>query len=204
MGEKDVVVTLSVANEQQRAAIYQKRHQVFALELQQHQPNTEGRLSDALDDHNLYVVATRGAEVQGFVSITPPGSPSFAIDKYFKRVDLPVTIDEHVGEIRLLVVDRELRGNGVAYLLLYAAYRLCRSLDATVIVGTGHSWITDLYRSVGMETPGLKAPSGQLVFDLVVGRAEILDAKARGFLPMFRTIAEATRVDWQLPFPFEW
>jgi len=196
-------IAVGIADESHRAAIYAKRHDVFALELEQHRANEDRQLRDALDAHNIYVVATRGAEVLGFTSITPPGSPAYAIDRYWPRSALPFVIDDHVGEIRLLVVDRALRGNGLAYLLLYGAYRLCRVLGATRIVGTGHSWITDVYRQLGMQTPGLQAPSGKLVFDLVVGDAAQLDVNARAFLPLFRQIRDATGVEWRFDFPFE-
>ena len=49
-------------------------------ELGQHAVNGKGRLSDALDQANVYLVAKTGAEIAGFVSVTPPGGAGFSID----------------------------------------------------------------------------------------------------------------------------
>jgi hypothetical protein len=53
--------------------IYALRHQIYALELGQHQVNTSARLSDSLDAYNTYLKACVAGRLAGFVSITPPG-----------------------------------------------------------------------------------------------------------------------------------
>ena len=45
-------ITLTLANEQDRQAIYRIRHRVYAQELHQHPENSAGLLSDALDQAN--------------------------------------------------------------------------------------------------------------------------------------------------------
>ena len=61
---------LSSATALEREDIYCIRHDVYARELGQHPVNGAGRLRDALDDHNHYVVAKSHGVVVGFISIT--------------------------------------------------------------------------------------------------------------------------------------
>src|SRR2546422_9762285 len=76
-------IRLALADAKDRERIYEIRHQIYGLELGQHSANGEGRLRDALDNSNVYLVAKLGAEIAGFISITPPIAPSYSIDKYF-------------------------------------------------------------------------------------------------------------------------
>ncbi len=66
-------LTVSVATQTDREAIYRLRHEVYARELGQHAANPAARLKDALDDWNLYLVAKQGTQIAGFISVTPPG-----------------------------------------------------------------------------------------------------------------------------------
>src|SRR6059036_1573407 len=78
-------ISLALADAKDRQRIYEIRHQIYGLELGQHAPNAGGRLRDALDDSNVYLVAKAGIEIAGFISVTPPTAPSYSIDKYFPR-----------------------------------------------------------------------------------------------------------------------
>ena len=85
-----------MADDRDRERIYQIRHEVFAAELGQYATNSVGRLTDALDAFNHYIVVADGERIVGFVAITPPGSPSFSIDKYFQRAELPFPVDDRL------------------------------------------------------------------------------------------------------------
>src|ERR1700688_5064906 len=85
--------TIAVATEEQRKQIYRVRHQIYALELRQHTPNNEEQLRDPLDAFNIYLTASVGERLAGFISVTPPGGPSYSVDKYFAREDLPFKFD---------------------------------------------------------------------------------------------------------------
>jgi hypothetical protein len=52
-----------------------------AAELAQHPENAEQRLTDSLDEFNVYITASLNEDIAGFISVTPPGS-SYSIDKY--------------------------------------------------------------------------------------------------------------------------
>ena len=66
-------IVITEANAEVRERIYQARHRVYALEIVQHAPNPEGRLTDTLDASNHYLVALHRGDLAGFVSVTPPG-----------------------------------------------------------------------------------------------------------------------------------
>src|SRR5205809_4277217 len=93
--------TVAVATEADRETIYQIRHAVYAQELGQHAANANGRLTDKLDEWNIYLVAKNGQAILGFISITPPGQPSYSIDKYFDRGQLPFPCKDALFEVRL-------------------------------------------------------------------------------------------------------
>jgi len=66
-------VQIALADDADRSAIYKLRHQIYALELGQHHPNVERQLRDPLDEYNVYLKASVGEQIGGFVSVTPPG-----------------------------------------------------------------------------------------------------------------------------------
>jgi hypothetical protein len=72
-------ISLLQADERDRESIYAIRHEVYARELGQHGVNGSGRLRDSLDEWNVYLVAKTGAEIAGFISITPRRVLSWAI-----------------------------------------------------------------------------------------------------------------------------
>ena len=86
-------IVLTLAGESDRSEIYRIRHEVYASELGQHHENEKGMLTDSLDPYNYYIIAKSGSTVAGFISVTPPGHPSYSIDKYIDRKDLPFPVD---------------------------------------------------------------------------------------------------------------
>ena len=55
IASKPIVLRLATATD--REEIYRLRHAIYARELGQHAANADGRLSDALDEFNVYLVA---------------------------------------------------------------------------------------------------------------------------------------------------
>ena len=93
-------VKIALSTERQRRMIYQVRHDIYAAELAQHPRNDHGRLSDPLDAFNVYLTATVGNELVGFISVTPPGRGAYSIDKYVPRDQLPFPFDDTLYEVR--------------------------------------------------------------------------------------------------------
>src|SRR5213596_3771675 len=111
------MVRISLAPPEQRRTIYRMRHQIYARELGQHRENAHGEIRDALDDGNVYIVATIDDAVAGFVSITSPRQGRYSIDKYLQRDRIPIAIDDGTYEVRILTVLPAYRGTSVAMLL---------------------------------------------------------------------------------------
>jgi histidinol-phosphate/aromatic aminotransferase/cobyric acid decarboxylase-like protein len=180
--------------------IYRLRHDVYACELKQHPLNAEGRLRDALDGHNLYITASQNGEMLGFISITPPTSPQYSVDKYFARETLPFPFDDKLYELRLLTVKAPNRGRDIHLALMYAALRWVETRGGTRIVAIGRRDIMGLYQGVGLKPLGRIAQSGVVTYELmsetVCGIHNYLCRIDR----VLSRIQEA--VDWQLDFPY--
>src|SRR2546421_10141358 len=78
-------VNIALATQRERRMIYQVRHDIYATELAQHPLNNRGLLRDPLDAFNVYITATVGAELVGFISVTPPAGSAYSLDKYVQR-----------------------------------------------------------------------------------------------------------------------
>jgi histidinol-phosphate/aromatic aminotransferase/cobyric acid decarboxylase-like protein len=162
-------ISLRIADDADRERIYAIRHQVYARELGQHAENDEGRLTDALDAVNVYLVATVGRDVAGFVSITPPNDVGYSIDKYFARDDVPLAFDQGLYEVRLLTVTSTLRASRIAAVLMYGAWRYVESRGGRAIVCIGRLEVLDMYQRVGLRSLGRRARSGNVTYELMVG-----------------------------------
>lgn len=191
-------ITLRLAMEQDRDAIYRLRHDIYADELHQHSTNSAHKLIDALDTSNLYIVAYAGEELAGFISITPPEAPAFSIEKYFPRAQWTFTRGTDVFEARLLTVRPSHRGTIVATALMYAALRHVEANGGARIIGIGRREVLPVYRKVGFETLGREVQSGAVTFDLMSATTERLRTRLTS-----SWLARAEReVNWQLPFTF--
>ena len=118
------VISIEIARTSDLPEIAKLRHEIYAVELRQHRSNDAAALHDPLDPYIVSIVAKIQKKIVGFVSITPPGAPSYSIEKYVSRHDLPFFIDEKKFEVRLLSVRKSFRGRRIAALLIYAALRM--------------------------------------------------------------------------------
>jgi histidinol-phosphate/aromatic aminotransferase/cobyric acid decarboxylase-like protein len=193
-------LAIRVASDADRELIYRLRHEIYARELRQHPTNTDGRLTDALDAFNTYFVATTGGEVHGFVSVTPPGQPSYSIDKYFPRPQLPFPVDDGLYEIRLLTVLPSSRGWFWALALMYAAFRWAEARGGNRIVAIGREEVLSIYRRVGLRTVGLTARAGAVTYHLLHGAMEDVHAALKPMDAMLRRIE--SDVEWEVGAAF--
>lgn len=191
---------VSTATARDREAIYQLRFEVYARELGQHLANVEGRLRDSLDDCNHYLVVKEAGVITGFVSITPPASKAFSVDKYFARTGLPFVIDDATFEVRLLTVVRERRGSELAMLLMYAALRWVEAGGGRQIIGIGRQEVMDLYQRSGLQPTGQTTRSGRVIYELMHATTTELRSRTERFRGMLERLEE--RTDWRLPFDF--
>ncbi|MFJ7344402.1 aminotransferase class I/II-fold pyridoxal phosphate-dependent enzyme [Streptomyces sp. NPDC101110] len=181
--------------------IHELRHRVYAEELGQHAPNAEGRLVDGLDGDNTYLVAARGAEPRGFVSVTPPWVGRYGLDKYLTRAELPLLDEAGVFEVRLLTVEPGARNGAAGALLMYAALRWIASRGGRRVVAMGRADLIGMYRAAGLRPVGRTVRSGAVDFEVLTGDVAELSRNAAG--RHATTVARlAAGVDWRLDVPF--
>ena len=189
-------VTLSQADAQDRQSIYALRHQVYAHELGQYRENSEGVLTDILDDVNTYLVAKRGQVIVGFVAITPPNQYGYSVDKYFARRDMPFVFDEGLYEVRLLTVVESDRRTMLATLLMYGALRYVESRGARVIVAIGRRQVLGLYERAGLRSQGLQVQAGAVIYELLGADVRDLRSRLGEFGALIQRVEES--VDWHV------
>ncbi|MEU7723114.1 histidinol-phosphate aminotransferase family protein [Streptomyces tibetensis] len=181
--------------------IHELRHRVYAEELAQHVPNAEGRLVDGLDGDNVYLVAARGADRVGFVSVTPPWVGRYGLDKYLTRAELPLLDEADVFEVRLLTVEPDARAGAAGPLLMYAALRWIASRGGRLVVAMGRADLLGMYRAAGLRPVGRTVRSGAVDFEVLTGEVSVLSRCAAG--RHAATLARlAAGVDWELDMPF--
>ena len=191
---------IGIATRAERETIYALRHQVYAEELGQYAPNGRGKLCDALDEHNVYLVAKSDRAIAGFISITPPSAGSYSVDKYFSRENCPFPFDERLYEIRLLTVLKPHRGNYLAMVLMYAGLRWVEAHGGTHLVAIGRNEVLDMYHRVGLRSFGQQIRAGAVLYDLMHADLGEMQSRVKRFSSLFEQIEEKT--EWKLPFPF--
>jgi len=194
-------LTIRMADARDREVIYRMRHDVFAAELHQHATNATGRLTDALDAFNHYIVATEGERMVGFISITPPGGSGYSIDKYFQRTELPFPVDDRLYEIRLLSVPRSNRSRLLAAGLMYAAFRWIEARGGTRVVAIGRAEIRKLHLRVGMQATGQNVQAGQVTYGLLHATLAQFHAAFPGIRSILNRVQAETA--WQIGVDFD-
>jgi histidinol-phosphate/aromatic aminotransferase/cobyric acid decarboxylase-like protein len=193
-------IRISLATERDRRTIYGLRHDVYATEIRQHKENAEKQIHDALDQKNVYIVARVGDQISGFISITPPQTGVYSLDKYLRRDELPFDLDEGTYEIRILTVLPAHRGTATALLLMYASLRWVEAHGGTRIVSLGRREIRGLYVKAGLLPLGRDFRSGSVEFVLMSERVKTIRDRLmdyEGLLDRRENIAE-----WDLVVPF--
>ena len=193
-----LVVRLATPSDRQEIAIL--RHDVYARELGQYPVNDRQELGDSLDLVNVMIVVLRNAKISGFISVTPPDSTSFSIDKYFSRSELPFECHDRLFEVRLLTVVRTHRNSETAALLLYSALRWVVAHGGTHIAAIGRREVLDTYLRIGMELQNQATMCGAVTYELLLGDV----VQMRQCLTEFDTFVDRLRrrTDWTLPFDF--
>ena len=193
-------VSIGLATPADRPSIYRMRHEVYATELGQHAMQPNEMLSDALDDGNIYIVAKVRGQLAGFISVTPPTLGRYSIEKYVRRDELPVELDERTYESRILTVARAHRHSRVAWYLMYAAFRWMEERGGEQIIAMGRSEILDMYQSFGAQVLGVRIVAGAVTYELIKTSISHLRRHA---IHHKRTIEKMSkRVDWKMDCPF--
>lgn len=196
-----VMLEIRPGSASDREWIYRLRHEVYAHELGQHPPNQAERLTDALDDDNVYLVAAHGDRPVGFISVTPPWTGRYSIDKYLSRDGHPVLGGDGLFEIRILTVDPGWRGSAAAPLLMHAALRWVAAHGGRTVVALGRTEILGMYLAAGLTGTGTRVRAGAVTFEVLSGQVSDLAERAlRDHGPLLRALEP--RVRWSLEMPF--
>ncbi len=193
-------LALRLATHEEREAIYRLRHEVYARELGQYALRPDGRLTDALDAFNIYLVASDGKDIIGFVSITPPGHGLYSVDKYLQREQLPFPVDDKLYEVRILTIPETSRRRMLALLLMYASFRWVESHGGTRIMAIGRHEVLSIYHRVGLKNAGPTLQAGAVTYHLLQATMPDIHDALHGIREMLRRVE--TEVDWQLSFPY--
>ena len=195
----DSKIEIRIGDQKDRQTIYRMRHAVYATELSQHSENQDLSLTDPLDEFNVYIVAVVSNKLVGFISVTPPDKNTYSIDKYLSRESLPFAIDDGTFEIRILTIDKSLRGSRVAALLMYASLRWIEFNGGTRVVVIGRVELLALYLKIGLKNTGIQINSGALTFELMTVTINDARDNLRKYEHVLKTIFN--RVDWKLDVP---
>jgi histidinol-phosphate/aromatic aminotransferase/cobyric acid decarboxylase-like protein len=176
------------------------RHDVYAAELGQHMVQQSAMLSDALDENNIYIIATVADELAGFISVTPPELGRYSIEKYLDRGELPVRLDDRTYEVRILTVSPSYRYSRVAWYLMYAAFRWIDEHNGEQIIAMGRTEVLSIYEFFGAQLLGRQIVSGAVTFELMktsTSHLRLLAIERRSMVKRF-----GDHVDWNLEFPY--
>jgi histidinol-phosphate/aromatic aminotransferase/cobyric acid decarboxylase-like protein len=194
-------LAVGMASDADLPLIFKLRHQVYASELGQHPENTLGEIRDPVDEYNLYLTVKKNHRLVGFLSITPPGSPRFSIEKYLDRGEHPEFDWHSLHEVRLLTVCPEVRNSLIASLLLYGAGRWLQEHGAEFCIGMGRRELMGLYQRIGFSGAGVRITSGDVDFELMTLHREAIDEALSCSQKWQNRMAQ--HIDWQFNFPFE-
>lgn len=198
--ESQQKVRIALAREEDRPQIYRMRHEVYAAELGQHQLRQDGMLSDGLDEGNIYIVATIAGELAGFISVTPPDLGRYSIEKYIRRDELPIDLDDRTYEVRVLTVSAAHRSSGIASYLMYGAFRWIEEHGGEQIIAMGRAEVLSIYQSFGAKLLGRRIVSGSVSYELMMTTVSHLQRFSVENRALIEQLAE--RVDFDMGFPF--
>ena len=190
-----------MASDGDREAVERLRHEVYALELGHHPSDLSGRLVESGWADAVYVLARVGEEVVGFVSITPPWAPGYAIERYLSAEAVADVRATQAFEVRALTVAKEHRSGGIGAALMYAATRWISSHGGLTLMAMGRTALRDVYTSVGLEFRGVPIQAGAVEYELMT--AEIGPAESwvtRQYGDALRAFEQ--RIDWRINVPF--
>lgn len=170
-----IAIRPEAADRSDRDGIYAMRHDVYGVELGQHALNAARRLSDALDAHNLYLVAEADGRTIGFISLTPPSAPSFSVEKYLRREQIPARFDDGLWEVRLLTVAREHRRGPAALMLMRAALNTIRESGGRSVLVMGRREVSPLYARLGLRGTGIRFSAGACEYEVMLASVADLE-----------------------------
>ncbi|KAB8145529.1 GNAT family N-acetyltransferase [Chloroflexia bacterium SDU3-3] len=179
---------VSVARPDDRAAIARICSDVYAATGQSYLEAFPRELDVQLDPHSVFLTATTGGSLTGFIAITPPTSPIYGFESYMDRNDPPFLPNDQIYEFRLLTVPREHRGTRVALALMYGAFRWAEQRGGTRIVAVGRQDKLKMYLNVGLRSLGRRMQIGYDTYEIISETVPNMRAHQRTLLPVIQRL----------------
>ena len=193
-------IQLSLGTKNHTAIINRIRHEVYATELGQFEPNSKKTIHDRPEVDSTYIIAYNRGMLVGFVAITPPSSPSFSMDKYIERSASSLQCNGQLYEVRALTIVDSARGSRTAPALMYAAFRWIQDQGGTQLAAIGHQKVRDMYIRLGMQPEGKTFRCGNLEYELLSAPISLIEKQLIRFRSRLNRLEQ--QIEWQLPTPF--
>lgn len=143
--------------------MWRLNHKIFSEELGQHPRRESGSLTDKFHGKNIYKIALSEGRVVGMVAAHTQAP--FSAVAHFGEVMENEVIPGKTGEIRLLAIERDLRGKNALALRLCGAIlkELARTGTEKILI-TGVSSQKKFYENIGFRALGCPIREGDAVF----------------------------------------
>lgn len=149
-------LTFKIATEvEEYEQIHALNYKTFVKEIPQHGSNEEEKLVDKFHSENMYCICLRDGKLLGMLACR--GNRPFSLDHKLPELDSYLPPHQALCEIRLLAVEKEVRGGRVLLGLMNLLYTYCsqQGYDLALISGTVRQ--LKLYKHLGF------VPFGQQV-----------------------------------------
>ena len=160
--------------------IHRLNYRTFVEEIPQHAASPAQRLVDKFHAENTYLICLAGGTLAGMLAVR--GNRPFSLDQKLKELDSYLPAGRNICEIRLLAVEKKLRGAPVlqGILALLWQHGLERGYDLAIISGTTRQF--KLYRHLGFAPFGPLVGTGDARFQPMCITMETFESAARQFL----------------------
>ncbi len=151
MASTDLSFKIAAA-EEEFEQIHRLNYKTFVKEIPQHEVNSQERLVDPFHQENTYCIALHRGKLMGMLACRD--KRPFSIDRKLADLDSYLPPYSSICEIRLLAVEKEVRGTRVLLGLMSLLFEHCqkKGYDLAVISGTVRQ--LKLYNHLGFKPFG--------------------------------------------------
>jgi hypothetical protein len=160
--------------------IHRLNYRTFVEEIPQHTASPAQRLVDKFHEENTYLICLAGRTLVGMLAVR--GKRPFSLDQKLKELDSYLPAGRKICEVRLLAVEKKLRGAPVlqGILALLWQHGLEQGYDLAIISGTTRQF--KLYQHLGFVPFGPLVGTGDARFQPMYITLETFESAAREFL----------------------
>lgn len=171
-------ITYKIASEDAEfEQIHRLNHRTFAEEIPQRPRQPDRRLVDRFHSENRYIVGLDGARVIAMVALR--GRRPFSLDEKLPDLDSHIPPGCHPCEIRLLAIEREIRGRRVFLGLLGRLADECIRSGYDLALASGTVRQQRLYAHLGFVPFGPRVGAPDALFQPMLLSLESFRKRAR-------------------------